>query len=338
MPDKVKSIKIDIKKITGSREVSLVIVLIILCAFIQMRNSSFLTAKVMIDMFKNYSVTMILALGMMGVLLIGGIDISIGSTLALSGMSMALLMRDGIIGSTFLAIAVSILIGLAGGTLIGLVIAGGKVLPIIATLGFMNIYRGVTYLVANSQWVAAYQITENFKNFAQSSSLSFGLINNLIVIMIICYLLFFFLMKWTRTGRKIYAVGSNAEAAQISGINIKKIKIFVYAVMGALCGLAGSLWVSLYASAQGDMAKGIEMDVIAACVIGGVSLNGGRGSVAGVFLGSVTIAIIGKALPLIGISQFWQNGIKGVIILAAVVLNVLTQRVIDKNNLKGKEM
>lgn len=338
MPDKVKSIKIDIKKITGSREVSLVIVLIILCAFIQMRNSSFLTAKVMIDMFKNYSVTMILALGMMGVLLIGGIDISIGSTLALSGMSMALLMRDGIIGNTFLAIAVSILIGLAGGTLIGLVIAGGKVLPIIATLGFMNIYRGVTYLVANSQWVAAYQITENFKNFAQSSSLSFGLINNLIVIMIICYLLFFFLMKWTRTGRKIYAVGSNAEAAQISGINIKKIKIFVYAVMGALCGLAGSLWVSLYASAQGDMAKGIEMDVIAACVIGGVSLNGGRGSVAGVFLGSVTIAIIGKALPLIGISQFWQNGIKGVIILAAVVLNVLTQRVIDKNNLKGKEM
>lgn len=338
MREKVKSTKFDIKKITGSREVSLVIVLIILCAFIQLRNPSFLTAKVMIDMFKNYSVTMILALGMMGVLLIGGIDISIGSTLALSGMSMGLLMRDGLITNTFLAIAVSVLIGLAGGAVIGAVIAGGRVLPIIATLGFMNIYRGVTYLVAKSQWVAAYQITDHFKGFAQSASLSFGLINNLIVIMILCYLVFFFLMKWTRTGRRIYAVGSNPEAAQISGIKINRIKLLVYSIMGALCGLAGALWVSLYASAQGDMAKGIEMDVIAACVIGGVSLNGGRGSVAGVFLGSVTIAIIGKALPLIGISQFWQNGIKGVIILAAVILNVLAQRVMDRNNLKGKEM
>lgn len=338
MRENVLSTKLLFKKITASREVSLVIVLMILCAFIQLRNPSFLTGKVMIDMFKNYSVTMILALGMMGVLLIGGIDISIGSTLALSGMSMGLLMRDGIITNTFAAILVSVLVGLAGGAFVGVIIAQGRVLPIIATLGFMNVYRGVTYLVADSQWVAAYQVTDHFKEFAQSSSLSFGLVNNLITIMAVCYLIFFFVMKWTRMGRRIYAVGSNAEAAEISGIRINRVKMLVYSVMGALCGLAGALWVSLYASAQGDMAKGIEMDVIAACVIGGVSLNGGRGSVVGVFLGSVTIAIIGKALPLIGISQFWQNGIKGVIILAAVILNVLTQRVMDKNNLRGKEM
>lgn len=330
--------KFDLKKLTSSREMSLVIVLIILCIFIQLRNPSFLTAKVMIDMFKNYSVTMILALGMMGVLLIGGIDISIGSTLAFSGMSMGLLMRDGIITNTFIAIVVSVLLGLIGGAIVGVVIAWGNVLPIIATLGFMNIYRGLTYLVAKSQWVAAYQVTDNFKAFAQSSSLTFGLLNNLITIMIICYAIFFFVMKWTRTGRKIYAVGSNAEAAEVSGIKIANIKLLVYSTMGALCGLAGALWVSLYASAQGDMAKGIEMDVIAACVIGGVSLTGGRGSVVGVFLGSLTIAIIGKALPLIGISQFWQNGIKGVIILLAVILNVIAQRVMDKNNLKGREM
>lgn len=330
--------KFDLKKLTSSREMSLVIVLIILCIFIQLRNPSFLTAKVMIDMFKNYSVTMILALGMMGVLLIGGIDISIGSTLAFSGMSMGLLMRDGIITNTFIAIVVSVLLGLIGGAIVGVVIAWGNVLPIIATLGFMNIYRGLTYLVAKSQWVAAYQVTDNFKAFAQSSSLTFGLLNNLITIMIVCYAIFFFVMKWTRTGRKIYAVGSNAEAAEVSGIKIANIKLLVYSTMGALCGLAGALWVSLYASAQGDMAKGIEMDVIAACVIGGVSLTGGRGSVVGVFLGSLTIAIIGKALPLIGISQFWQNGIKGVIILLAVILNVIAQRVMDKNNLKGREM
>ena len=124
----------------------------------------------------------------------------------------------------------------------------------------------------------------------------------------------------------------------MSGINIDNVKIGVYTLMGLLCGLGGALWTSLYKSAQGDMATGIEMDVIAACVVGGVSLTGGRGSVVGVMLGSLTIAIIGKALPLIGVSQFWQNGIKGLIILAAVILNVLAQRTMDKNNLKRREM
>lgn len=330
--------KFNIKKLTSSREMSLVIVLVILCAFIQFRNPGFLSAKVMVDMLKNYAVTMILALGMMGVLLIGGMDISIGSTLALSGMSMALLMRDGIVANTLLAIVISVIVGLVCGMVVGAIIAYGKVLPIIATLGFMNIYRGITYLVAKSQWVAAYQITNEMKQFAQSSSLTFGLLNNLISIMLICYIMFYVMMRFTRIGRKIYAVGSNPEAAEVSGIKINRVKLMVYAVMGSLCGLAGALWVSLYASAQGDMAKGLEMDVIAACVIGGVSLNGGRGSVIGVFLGSLTIAIIGKALPLIGVSQFWQNGIKGVIILAAVILNVLTQRMMDQNNLKEREM
>lgn len=330
--------KFSLKKLTSSREMSLLLVVIVLCIFIQFRNSSFLTGTVIVEMLKNYSVTMILALGMMCVLLIGGIDISIGSTIALSGMGSALMMRDGVFSNTLLGFVMSVLIGLVCGLVIGLVISKGKVLPIIATLGFMNIYRGLTYLIANSQWVAAYQVPEKFKAFAQSSDLTFGLVNNLVTIMIICYVIFFIVMKWTRTGRKIYAIGSNPEAAEISGIKIDNIKLLVYSLMGGICGLAGAMWVSVYASAQGDMATGIEMDVIAACVIGGVSLTGGRGSVVGVFLGSLTIAIIGKALPLIGVSQFWQSAIKGVIILVAVILNVMAQRVMDKNNLKGREM
>lgn len=330
--------KFNLKKLTSSRELSLFLVVIVLCILIQFRNSSFLTPNTIIEMLKNYSVTMILALGMMGVLLIGGIDISIGSTIALSGMGSALLMRDAIITNTVVGFIMSIAIGLVCGLVIGVVIAKGKVLPIIATLGFMNIYRGMTYLIANSQWVAAYQVPEKFKAFSQSSYLTFGLLNNMVTVMLLCYLIFFVIMKWTRTGRKIYAVGSNPEAAEVSGIKIANIKMLVYSIMGAICGLAGAMWVSIYASAQGDMGTGIEMDVIAACVIGGVSLNGGRGSVVGVFLGSLTIAIIGKALPLIGVSQFWQNAIKGVIILFAVILNVVTQRIMDKNNLKGREM
>lgn len=206
-------------------------------------------------MFRNYAVTFILALGMMCVLLTGGIDISIGSSLAFSGMAAGLIMRDYMI-ATPLSFLISMAIGAGLGLIIGLVITKGKVPPIVCTLGFMNIYRGLTYLIAKSQWVAAYQFTDSFKNFALTKYLGFGLVNNM----------------------------------------------------------------------------------IAACVVGGVSLTGGRGSVIGVFLGSLAIAIIGKALPLIGVSQFWQNGIKGLIILVAVILNVLTQRTMDRNNLKRREM
>lgn len=330
--------KFNLKKLTSSREMSLVVVLIILCAFVQFRNSVFLQPSTIEAMFKNYAVIMVMSLGMMCVLLIGGIDISIGSVLAFSGMGAALLMRDHPNIPTLLGFIISMAIGAALGLVIGLVIAKGKVLPIVATLGFMNIYRGLTYLIADSRWVAAYQVPEGFKNFAQSSYLTGGLMNNMITVTLVIYIIFFVVMKWTTVGRRVYAVGSNKEAAAVSGIKIDNVNIAVYTLMGLLSGLGGALWVSLYASAQGDMATGLEMDVIAACVVGGVSLNGGRGSVVGVFLGALTMSIIGKALPLIGISQFWQSAIKGLIILVAVILNVIAQRTMDKNNLKGREM
>lgn len=324
-------------KLSGSRELSLVIVLILLCGFVQFRNSSFLTLGTMEDMFRNYAVTFIMALGMMCVLLTGGIDISIGSTLAFSGMLASLLMRDYAI-SPVLAFVVAMVTGAVMGLIIGLIITKTNVPPIVATLGLMNVYRGLTYLIANSEWVAAYEFPEAFKNFALEKYLGFGIINNMIAVTIYCYIIFFIVMKWTTIGRRVYAVGSNEEAAEVSGINIHRVKIGVYSVMGLLAGLSGALWTSLYKSAQGDMATGIEMDVIAACVVGGVSMTGGKGNVTGVLLGTLTIAVIGKALPLIGISQFWQNGIKGLIILIAVIINVIAQRTLDANNLKRREM
>lgn len=326
------------RRITNSRETTLFLVLAVICAFIQLRNHTFLTAKTIEDMLKNYSTTITLSLGMMSVLLIGGIDISVASSLAFSGMCASLLMREGVYSSTLVMFLVSIAIGTLCGLIVGSVIAYGDVIPIIATLGLTNIFRGATYLVSDSQWVSAYQFQSAFKQFAQTKTLSFGLMNNLIFIALICYVVFFFLMRWTRFGRRIYAVGSNPEAAAISGINIKKIKLVVYMMAGSFAGLVGAMYTSLYASAQNDMALGMEMDVIAACVLGGVSLSGGQGSVAGVLLGALTMAVIGKALPLIGISQFWQRAIKGLIILLAIIMNVLAQRALQKNQLKAREI
>ena len=327
-----------LSKLGNSRELSLFIVLALICLLIQMRNNSFLTGKTIGDMLKNYSTTITMSLGMMCVLLIGGIDISVGATLAFSGMCASLLMRDGVYSSTLVMFLVSTAIGACCGMVVGLVITKGKVLPIIATLGLTNIYRGATYIVSNSAWVSAYQFQSAFKKFAQTSTLTFGLMNNLVFITLVCYIAFFIIMKWTRFGRRIYAVGSNPAAAAVSGLKIDRVKFTVYTMVGAFAGLVGAMYTALYASAQSDMGMGMEMDAIAACVLGGVSLNGGQGSVVGVLLGALTMAVISKALPLIGISQFWQTAIKGAIILIAIIVNGLAQRAMKKNTLKAREI
>lgn len=326
-----------IKRITGSREASLLLVLMGLCIIIQILSPSFLSAKSLQDMVKNNAVIMIMALGMLCVLLIGGIDISITSTLAVSGMAVGMLLKYNVVHNTFLLFLIAILIGALCGAAIGLVVSRGKVLPIIATMGFMYIYRGFAYLIAKSQWASAENLGD-FKNFALEKELGLGLLNNVIVIVLVCYIIFFAVMKWSRTGRKIYAVGSNPEAAAISGINTMKIKLIVYTVMGMLSGLCGALSVAVYSSAQPNMLYGKEMDVIAACVIGGVSMSGGRGTVAGALLGSLILAVIAKALPLVGIDSIVQNTVKGVIILVVIILNVVAQRMMQKKNLKRREM
>lgn len=326
-----------LKKLTGSREAILAIVLIVLCLLVQLKSPTFLTLTSIGDLLKNNAVILILAVGMLNVLLIGGIDISITSTCALTGMTVGLLLKYNIITNTFLLFVIALAIGLACGTIIGLIISKGEVLPIIATMGFMYIYRGLAYVISSNQWASAADLGE-FKNFALEKNLGFGIMNNVLVIVLVIYVAFFIIMKWTTFGRKIYAVGSNPEAAAVSGINASRVKLIVYAMMGTLAGLGGALATAVYSSAQPNMMYGQEMDVIAACVIGGVSMNGGRGSVAGVLFGALTMAVINKALPLVGIDALAQNTVQGLIILIVIIMNVLMQRTAEMNNLKRREM
>lgn len=324
------------KKIMSSREALLAVILILLFVVVTVISPSFLTPKSLMNMLKNNAVTMVMALGMLCVMLVGGIDISIMSTLALSGMAIGMLLKYGVVANTVLVFIIAIAIGVACGFLVGLVISRADVPPIIATMGFMYVFRAMGYLISNGgEWAGAAALG-NFKNFATSNFLG---LNCVIWVIILCYAFFFFFMKWTRTGRKIYAVGSNAEAAEVSGINVKNVKLLVYVIMGFLSGLGGALQVSVYASAMPDMQQGGEMDVIAACVIGGVSMSGGRGTVVGALLGSLILATIAKALPLVPFfDQLWLNTIKGIIILVVVVVNVVLQRIADRNALKGREM
>jgi len=316
------------------RELGLIGFIVVLCIFIQWRNSSFLTLENINDLMTNAAILSILAVGMMLVLITRGIDLSIGAIIGLTGMICAQFVSNYHLHPVLvllLGIGLGILCGVINGTLI----AKLGILPIIATLALMNIFRGLTYRVSNGEWVSSYQMSESF--LAIATGKLFG-VNHLVIIAIAIYIIFYFFINHTITGRQIYAVGSNPESAVVSGIPDKKILILVYAIMGGLSGLAGALWVAKFASAQGDTGSGYELTVIAACILGGVSIAGGAGKISGVILGALLLGILQNALPLLNVSPFWQTGIQGIIILFAVILNTLVKRSVDRNNLLRRKI
>jgi len=323
------------RNISKFREAGLLMFIFILCIFIQFKNSSFLSLENINDLLTNTAILSILAVGMMMVLLTAGIDLSIGSTVALSGMTVALVVNANPNVSPIVAILIGVGVGTVCGLIVGFLVSILGVFPIIASLGMLNVFRGLTFMISGGKWVSAHQMPVSFKGIATSSVLG---INTLIFIAIITYILFFYFINYTRTGRQIYAVGSNVNSAKISGINTKKTLLLVYTLMGALSGLAGVLWVSKFASAQGDTATGYELNVIAACVLGGVSVAGGYGKVSGLLVGVLLLGILNNALPLINVSPFWQNAIQGVIILAAILMNALVKRRATKENLRRRKI
>lgn len=321
--------------ISKFRELGLLAFIILLCIVVQVKNSSFLTVGNITDMMTNTAILSILALGMMLVLITRGIDLSIGATLALSGMIVAQTVNAYSGLHPVLAILMGTGIGIACGILIGFLVSKIGILPIIATLAMMNIFRGLTFSVSDGQWISAYQMPESFVSIATSKIIG---INTLVFIAIIIYIVAFYFINHTRTGRQIYAIGSNPESAKVSGINQTKILLLVYSIMGGLAGLSGVLWVSKFASAQGDTASGYELTVIAACILGGVSIAGGSGKISGVILGAVLLGILNNALPLMNVSPFWQSAIQGAIILIAVIINALVKRGVDRNNLLRRKI
>ncbi|RED64771.1 ABC transporter permease [Cohnella lupini] len=317
------------------RELGLLGFILLLSVGVQLRNPSFLTWENISDIATNTAILSILAVGMMLVIITRGIDLSIGATLAVSGMISALLVSHYPGIHPLLAIASGIGIGLICGMVIGCLVAWVNILPIIATLGMMNVYRGLTFEASGGKWVSAHQMPTGFKAIATGTL--FG-VNNLILIAVAIYIVAYYFISHTRSGRRIYAVGSNPDSATISGIRSGRVLWLVYTIMGGLSGLAGVLWVSKFASAQGDTASGYELSVIAACVLGGVSIAGGVGKISGIVLGSVLLGILNNALPMIDVSPFWQMFIQGTIILIAVLINALVKRGIDRNHLMRRKI
>lgn len=325
--------KLSLINAANFQQIGLLIFIVGFLVVVQIRNPRFLTLENINDLLTNTAILAILVVGMMLIIVTRGIDLSVASILALSGMVSALIVSKYQNISPLVAILVGIFIGAICGTINGLLISKTNLPPIIATLGTMNVYRGITYMISKGEWVDAAEMPLSFKRIATGNILG---INNLIFIAIVTYIIFYYFIQYTRTGRQIYAIGSNPKAAQINGINISKLILIVYTLMGILSGLAGVLWVSKFASAQSDTATGYELNVIAAAVIGGVSIAGGVGRISGVVIGTLLLGILNNALPLVNVSPFWQQAIQGFIILIAVIVNVLVRINMEKAQLRRR--
>lgn len=305
------------------REAGISVFIVILVVFFALQTPNFLKQNNIQNLFMNISILAIVGLGQTITILTRGIDLSVSSVIALVAMMVSFVL----VQDPGLPIPLAILLGMALGAILGLfngvIITFGKVPPIIATLGTLSVYRGLVFFYSTGSWVNAYQLPEGFKNLAYSHPLG---LPNLIVFAIVVAIVVYYFLSHTRTGRDIYAVGSNLEAARFIGIRTDRIILLVYVLSGLLAGLAGVLWASYYAAAQTNTALGFELQTVAAAVIGGVSISGGVGTVPGVLLGALLLGIIQNALTLINISPFWELAAQGLLILLAVVTDNLIQR------------
>ena len=310
--------------IVGSREAALCLFIILLAVVVSVRSPYFLTIKNLEDILLNIAVLSIVAAGQMMVITSGSIDLSVGSTLALAGMIVGMTVSENWHLPPSVALVMGMGLGIILGSFNGLLVAKGRIPPIIATLGTMSVYRGLTFVVSGGAWVDAHELPDSFKQFARDTVLG---VPNLILIMIIVAIIFYYFLNYTRTGRQVYAVGSNPSAARVVGINVNRILFIVFLLSGLLAGMGGVLWVSRFASAQSDSAMGFELQTVAAAVIGGVSIAGGSGTIPGLLLGSLLLGILINALTLVRVSPFWQLAMQGMVILIAVVSNAaMSQR------------
>ncbi len=310
-------------RLLRARELWTLLAIIILLAITTWRRPDFIAPGNLLSVFNDTSLLIILALGQMVVILTRSIDLSIASNVALSGMIIALINSTAPDVPVPLLILLSCAAGLAFGAFNGVLVWLLGIPAIVVTLGTLAIYRGLTFLIAGGTWVNASELTPEFIELTRRTMLGLPALSWFAVAIAV---LFYFFMTRTPTGRNIYAIGVNPTASIYAGIDVGRTKFVAFSISGLIAGLCGYLWVSKFVIASSETAIGYELQVIAACVIGGVSIAGGVGSVAGAILGALFLGTLGRALPVLGISPFWQTALVGAAIILAVILNSRAER------------
>jgi ribose transport system permease protein len=290
--------------------------LVAVCVGLAFMSPVFLTVSNSFDVMRQVSINAMISFGMTLSILLGGIDLSVGSILAVSSVLAAMMMKGGY--GAGLATGMAILAGAGMGSLNGVVIAKGRVAPFIATLGMMTLLRGVALVLSNGSPISGF--SSDFFSLLGGGYVA-RLVPFPVVLMLAMFAIFWFLLTRTVFGRHVYATGGSAEAAKLSGVKTDRVQILVYAISGAMAALAGMILTSRLDSAQPTAGAGYELDAITAVVLGGTSLAGGRGWIFGTLVGALLIGVLNNGLNLMGVSAFYQQVAKGSVILLAVLLD-----------------
>lgn len=291
-----------------------VFILLVICVFATILSPSFLSVTNLFNVFKQITVAGIVGCGMTFVILTGGIDLSVGSILGLSGV-----LASGVLastGNTAVAVAVSLTVGIACGAVNGFFVSVCGIPPFISTLGMMTLLRGVILVYTKGSPIPIK--SDAYKFFGKGSIAGIPVP---VIILIIVFLLAHYILTQTSYGRSVYAVGGNREAARLSGIRVKTSEFLVYTLNGLMCGMAGLILTARLGSAQSTSGTGIEMDAIAAVILGGTSLSGGVGFVLPTVVGAMIMGIIDNILTLMNVNPHATNIVKGAVILIAVLVD-----------------
>ena len=290
------------------------IAMILACVFLSFSTDAFATSKNLYNITRNVTFTAIIALGMTMVIITGGIDLSVGSVLCLCSMVLAVTMHSG--QSIYVGIAASVLTALVVGGFNGVLVAYLGFPPFVVTLGMLSIARSLAMVLSNNTVVFEFG-PDHDKLLALGGGSTFGVANP-VIYMLVLALLTGFVLRWTRFGRYLYAIGGNEHAATLTGVPVRRIKVAVYMISALSAGIAGIVQTGWLGAVTTNIGAGMELQVIAAAVIGGANLAGGIGTAYGALVGSALIEVIRNSLGLLGINAFWQGTFIGACIIIAV--------------------
>ena len=298
------------RRLAGQRETSVALLLLAVVVFMTFANENFLTSRNLLNVGRQASVVAIVALGQALVIIARGIDLSVGSVIGLSAVTAAAVAQAT--GLQALGIGAALGTGLAVGLVNGLLYTRLHINPFIVTLGTLSVARGIALLITGG-------IPISFTGWASwFGAARIGSVPVQLIMMLLLAVLFFVFATRTRWGRNIFATGDNPTAARLAGIDVDGTRLLVFVLSGVVAGLGGLILAGTLGSAGPDLGRGYELDVIAAVILGGTSLSGGRGSIPGVLLGALLMALLGNAFVLLGVSSHWQVVTKGLVIILAV--------------------
>ena len=309
--------------VTGRREPALALLIVLLLVLIGLRAPFFITFDSFEGVLTDTSILMMLAVAEMLVILTRGIDLSLAANVALTGMAMALLSQAHPDLPVIAYVVGAMLFGAGLGAFNGFFVAVVGLPSIVVTLGTLSMFRGLVFVLSGGAWVNKHEMSETYQTFPMDRFLG---IPHLLWIAIIVIPLMWVFVQHTKAGRSLYAIGGDPQAARYVGVPVAARLFMAYAMGGLIAGLSGYLWTARFAVAYTEIAVGFELVVIAACVIGGVSIAGGVGTIPGAVLGALFLGVIANALPVMGWSPFWKQAISGAIILVAVVVNSRGER------------